>query len=208
MFCWHDCKLEGPLFSAEFVCLCLSVCLWPALLPFSVDRFWRNLVTRTLLWSSLAANIMVQIGCRETARRLFENFKKFSKSLNSNFKILVHHFLRLCLLCIVKKFDWGRNRAVKTHGLVCLSVYHDRARPLQKRLNRSSCRSRSERPMGLTQGTTVLDGVNPDPHGWRGSFEGEKGRPRTCPNMTCGQYIQSDEAEGSIGTVRMPIEVC
>ena len=76
--CWPDCKPEGPLFSAEFVCLsvCLSVCvwLWPAILPFSVDRFWRSLVT-----SSLAATIMVQIGRRGTARRLFENLKKFSK---------------------------------------------------------------------------------------------------------------------------------
>jgi len=70
--CWPDCKPEGPLFSAEFVCL--SVCLWLALLPFSVKWFWRNLVTRTLLWSSLAANIMVQIGRRGTARRLFKNF--------------------------------------------------------------------------------------------------------------------------------------
>ena len=39
--------------------VCLSVCLWPALLPFNVDRFSWNLVTRTLLWSSLAATIMV-----------------------------------------------------------------------------------------------------------------------------------------------------
>ena len=66
---------DGPLFSAEFVCLC--VCLWPALLPFNVNRFWWNLVTRTLLWSSLAATIMVQIGRRGTAQRLFENFQKF-----------------------------------------------------------------------------------------------------------------------------------
>ena len=56
---WPNCNLKGPLFSAEFVCL--SVCLWPALLPFNVDRFWWNLVTRTLLWSSLAASIMVQM---------------------------------------------------------------------------------------------------------------------------------------------------
>jgi len=57
----------------------LSVCLWPALLPFNVNRFRRNLVTRTLLWSCLAATIMVQIGRRGTARRLCENFEKFSK---------------------------------------------------------------------------------------------------------------------------------
>jgi len=110
----------------------------------------------------------------------FWKFQKFSK-INSNFKILVHHFFRLCILCIVKKFrldsnktdgaeeihfevfpygdsgngiaaaarhspgycnwtggaaacsdrssgvfrtagirNWGRNRAVKTHRLVCL----------------------------------------------------------------------------------------
>ena len=93
---WPDCKPEGPLFLAEFVCmsvcLCVSVCLWLALLPFSVNRFGWNLVARTLLWSSLAATIMAQIGRRGTTRRLFENFKKFSKSHNSNFKILIHHF--------------------------------------------------------------------------------------------------------------------
>jgi len=110
--CWPDCKPEGPLFSAEFVCL--SVCLWPALLPFNVDRFWWNLVTRTLLWSSLAATIMVQIGRRGTARRLVLKISKNSqKSQNSILKILVHHFLRLCLLCIVKKF---RLDSTKTDG--------------------------------------------------------------------------------------------
>jgi len=36
---WPDCKHEGPLFSAESVCLCVSVCLRPALLPFNVNRF-------------------------------------------------------------------------------------------------------------------------------------------------------------------------
>jgi len=81
---WPDCKPEGPLFSAEFVCL--SVCLWSALLFFIVDRFWWNLVTRTLLWSSLAVTIMVHIGRRGTARRLFENFKKFSKITEFEFQ--------------------------------------------------------------------------------------------------------------------------
>jgi len=81
---WSDCKPEGPLFSAEFVCLC--VCLWLALLPFNVNRFWQNLVTRTLLWSSLAATIMVQIGRRGTARCLFENFKKLSKITEFEFQ--------------------------------------------------------------------------------------------------------------------------
>ena len=89
------------------VCMCVSVCLWPALLPFNVDRFWWNLVTRTMLWSSLAATIMDQIGRRGTARRLFENLKKNSqKSQNSNFRIMVHHFLRLCLLDLYCKKIW------------------------------------------------------------------------------------------------------
>jgi len=94
--CWPDCKPEGSLFSAEFVCLpvyvcvcvcvCVCACVWPALLPFNVDRFWRNLVKRTLLWSSLAATIMVQIGRSGTARRLFENFNKFSKITEIEFQ--------------------------------------------------------------------------------------------------------------------------
>ena len=53
--CRPDCKPEGPLFSAEFVCLsvCLSVCVsLTGTLPFNVNRFWWNLVTRTLLWSA------------------------------------------------------------------------------------------------------------------------------------------------------------
>ena len=83
-------NLKGPYFqrslSAVSLCVCLSVCLWLALLPFNVNRFWRNLVTRTLLWYSLAATIMVQIGCRGTARRLFENFKKFSKITEFEFQ--------------------------------------------------------------------------------------------------------------------------
>ena len=99
------------IFSRVCLSVCLCVCLLPALLPFNVDRFWWNLVTRTLLWSSLAATIMVQI-CRRVARAtLFWKFqKKIQKSQNSNLKILVHHFLRLCLLCIVKKFGLDSNK--------------------------------------------------------------------------------------------------
>ena len=53
---------------------------------------------------------MVLIGRRRTSRRLFENFKNSQKSQNSNFRILVHHFLCLCLLCIVKKLDSIRTK--------------------------------------------------------------------------------------------------
>ena len=55
--CWLDCKPEGPLFSAEFVCLCGCVCL-----------------------------IKVQISHRGTARHLFENLKKFSKITQFEFQ--------------------------------------------------------------------------------------------------------------------------
>jgi len=67
------------IFSRVCLSVCLSVFLWLALLPFNIDRFRWNLVTRTLLWSSLAATIMVHIGRRGTVRRLFENFKIFWK---------------------------------------------------------------------------------------------------------------------------------
>ena len=93
--CWPDCKPEGPLFSAEFICLC-------ALLPFNVNWFWRNLVTRTLLWSSLAATIMVQIGRRGTAGRLFENSQKFSKITEFEFQNSGPSFFAP-VSCIVKK---------------------------------------------------------------------------------------------------------
>jgi len=57
---------------------------------------------------------MVQIGRRGTARRLFENSQK---SQNLNFKILVHHFWHLCLLCIVKKIRLDSNKT--DGGEVC-----------------------------------------------------------------------------------------
>jgi len=98
--------LRALIFSRVCLSVCLSVCLGPALRPFNVDWFSWNLVTRTLLWSSLVATIMVQIGCATT----FWKFQKFSKSQNSNFKILVHLFLHLCLLCTVKKFGLYSNK--------------------------------------------------------------------------------------------------
>ena len=52
---------------------------------------------------------MVKIIRRGTVQRVFENLKKISKI--TEFKILVHHhFLRLCLLCIVKKLDSIRTK--------------------------------------------------------------------------------------------------
>jgi len=83
------------------LCVCLSVCLWLALLPFNVNWFWRNLVTRTLLWSSLAVTIMVQIGRRGTMRRLFENFKRFSKITEFEFQNSGPSFFCVCVCCVL-----------------------------------------------------------------------------------------------------------
>jgi len=54
---------------------------------------------------------MVQIGRRGTARCLFENFKKkFSKITEFEFQNSGPSFLRLCLLCIVRKLDSIRTK--------------------------------------------------------------------------------------------------
>ena len=100
--CWPDCKPEGPLFSAEVVCLCVCVCLTGT----STLQRWLiliNLVTRTLLWSSLAATIMVQIGHRGTARCLFENIKKFSKITEFEFQNSGPSFFACVSLVYCKK---------------------------------------------------------------------------------------------------------
>ena len=107
--CWPDCKSwRALIFSRVCESVCLSVCLWPALLPFSVNRFWRNLVTRTLLWSSLAATIMVQIGPQ---REHATPFWKFQKILNNLIiKILVHHFFASVSPVYCKKIRLNSNK--------------------------------------------------------------------------------------------------
>jgi len=94
-------NLKGPYFQPS-LSACACACLWPALLPFNVDRFWWNLVTRTLLWSSSAAE--------GPCNAVWKFQKKSQKSQNSNFKILRHHFLRLCLLCTLKKIWLDSNK--------------------------------------------------------------------------------------------------
>ena len=82
-------NLKGHYFQPSLsVCLSVCVCLWPALLPFQRWPILMKLGHKDLLWSSLAATIMVQIG-----RRI------------SKFWSII--FLRLCLLCIVKKNSTG-----------------------------------------------------------------------------------------------------
>jgi len=64
-----------------------------------------------------------------------------------------------------------------------------------------------EMPFGMwtwvRQRYHVLDG-GPDPHVRSGKFEGRKGPPQDMPGS---QYTQGDSAEGSTGTVQMPIGV-
>ena len=62
------------------VCLSVCVCLWPAPLPFNVDRFWWNLVTRTLLWSNGPDRPQ-----RDRATP-FWKFRKFSKITEFEFQ--------------------------------------------------------------------------------------------------------------------------
>ena len=60
MCVYWELRCVGPIAKPYFqpslsvslsVCVCVSVCLWPTLLPFNVNRFWWNLVTRTLFLS-------------------------------------------------------------------------------------------------------------------------------------------------------------
>ena len=104
---WPDCKPEGPLLSTEFVCLRVSVCLRPALLPFNVNRFWRNLVARTLLWSSLAATIMVRISRRGTARRLFTGSIALSANLPDGLCAAGQVRCKMPVFSLLRRRFWG-----------------------------------------------------------------------------------------------------
>jgi len=57
------------------------------------------------------------------------------KSQNSNLKILVHHFLRLCLLCNVKKStrfeqNWRRRYILKSAPIAITQVWMRHPRPM------------------------------------------------------------------------------
>ena len=98
--CWPDCKPEGPLFSAEFVCLSVSDRhFYPSALT-DFDETWSqgpysDLVWPWPYWSRLAAE-----GPRNA-------FLKISKILK-NHRIRISKFWSIfcvCVSCIVKKFD-------------------------------------------------------------------------------------------------------
>jgi len=104
---WPDCKPEGPLFSAEFVCLvsvCVCVCV--------------SLTHRHT--HSLAATIMVHIDRRATAQLLFENFKKFSKITQIEFQNSGPSFFASVSPACCKKFDSIRTKLIEEiHFEVC-----------------------------------------------------------------------------------------
>jgi len=88
------------LFSAVCLSVCLYVCLWPALLPFNVDRFWRNLVTRTYCdlvwprpkWSRSAAEDRVTPSWK---------FQKISKITEFEFQNSGPSFFCVCVSCVL-----------------------------------------------------------------------------------------------------------
>ena len=82
---------RAVIFTRVCLSVCLSVCLWPALLPFNVYRFWRNLVTRTLVWPGYCNWTGSAASCCDRSSGAFRT---------------------------VGIRNWGRNRAVKTHRLV------------------------------------------------------------------------------------------
>jgi len=52
----------------------------------------------------------------------------------------------------------------------------------------------------------VLGGA-PDPHTWKGNFQGEKGLAQDMPDMSDDRYTQSNSSGVSTSMVRMPIGV-
>ena len=68
---------------------------------------WRAIIfSRVCLWVCLSVCLCVSGRHFEGPRDAFLKISKNSqKSQNSNFEILVHYFLRLCLVCIVKKIS-------------------------------------------------------------------------------------------------------
>ena len=76
-----------------FTLICLFVCVsLTGTSTLQREPILTELGHKDLVWSSLAATIMVQIGRRGTAWRLFENFKK---------KILKNHRIRISKFCSI-----------------------------------------------------------------------------------------------------------
>ena len=113
MMCMMDvllARLQTWIIIVSLVCESVCVCVsdrhfYPSALT-DFDKTWSQGPYSDLV----AVTIMVQIGRRGTARRLFENFKKFSKITEFEFQNSGPSFLHLYLLCIVKKFDSIRTK--------------------------------------------------------------------------------------------------
>jgi len=133
---------------------------------------------------------MVQIGRRGTARRLFENFKKNSqKSQNSSFKILVHHFLRLCLLCIVKnatRFEqnWRRRYILKSAAIAIMQVWTRHPRPMLCARRHTACLLQSP----IRCGVPVAQRTTP----FAARYDIRALQRGTFKNSTLGVFINSE----------------
>ena len=115
-------NLKGHYFQPSLsVSLSVCVCVSDRHFYPTTLTILTNLVTRTLLWSSLAAAIMVQIGRRGTARCLFENFKKFSKNTDFEFQNCgLLFFVPMSPVYCKKNFDWIRTKLTEEiHFEVC-----------------------------------------------------------------------------------------
>ena len=113
-------NLKGPYFSRVCVSACMCVCLCVCVFyPSTLTDFHET-------WSQgpYCGLVSPRPWSRPAAEEPRDAFLKISKnsqkSQNSNFRILVHHFLGLCLLCVVKKFDSIRTKLTEEiHFEIC-----------------------------------------------------------------------------------------
>jgi len=114
--CWPDYKPEGPLFSAEWVCVCVCLCV-------SDRHFYPSTWTDfNQTWSQGPCFGRDPNGPDRPQRDRATPFLNFKKNLK-NHRIRISKFwsiifLRLCLLCIVKnstrfEHNWRRRYILK-----------------------------------------------------------------------------------------------
>jgi len=109
------------------VCLCVSDRHFYPSTSTDFDETWSQGPCCDLVWSTSAAE-----GPCDAFLKISKNSQK---SRNSNFKTLVHYFLRLCLLCIVKKLtrfkqNWWRRYILKSVPIAIMQVWTWHPRPM------------------------------------------------------------------------------
>jgi len=99
-------NLKGHYFQPSLSVCCLSVSdrhFYASSLT-NFHETWSHGPYCDLVWPRPQWSRLATEGPRNAFLKISKNYQK---SQNSNFKILVHHFFRVCLLCIVKKI-WTR----------------------------------------------------------------------------------------------------